>query len=565
MLSLLLFYLFTTISCLITGFLVYTYILKADEDKDHLYKPVVCYLITGLITITLLFQVVILFLPLNIYFKSLYIVILVVLTIINKKKIAAFSKYLLSKIKACSPFIKVAFFSTCGLILVINAGPIQMDDTDSYHIQMVKWIQEYGTVPGIANLHERFGFNSSWFCSIAFFSFSCKNINFFSGLNGILSVWFTVYLFILINRNYLTFPALAISSLAVIILSFFCWPLIRGNAASCNYDFITTLIVLVLFVETILSSPKKDSFSFQYEWIIWPVYLFTIRLMNFPLLILSISILFILLKQKKTRTALKGVFFGLLLAIPFLVRNIMLSGYAFFPSMNFDWFAVDWKVRKEKIHELLHYIKYYNRVSTGLQDLNITASLKFPQWIRYWFHFMFAYDKLLFIPGLSGILTIPLLKKQIIPIRTFYRNIFFFAIISQIFFWFLIAPDPRFIYGCLLCGVMSLTILLSTQRITHVWKKTWKIFTAAFILAIFFFTFLKAYKENYNNWLLPLDIPQPPVQNIVVDNIQIHIPEKIMSNWNPRCYGTSLPCTYKIDPELQARGNTIAEGFRIRK
>ncbi len=64
-----------------------------------------------------------------------------------------------------------------------------MDDTSSYHIQMVKWIQEFGSVPGIANLHLRFGFNSSWFTSIALFSYPVSGLNIYSSLNGLLSIW----------------------------------------------------------------------------------------------------------------------------------------------------------------------------------------------------------------------------------------------------------------------------------------------------------------------------------------------------------------------------------------
>ncbi|EMO63800.1 hypothetical protein LEP1GSC133_1179, partial [Leptospira borgpetersenii serovar Pomona str. 200901868] len=33
-------------------------------------------------------------------------------------------------------------------------------DSGLYHIQSIKWIQEYSVVPGLANLHGRFGFNS---------------------------------------------------------------------------------------------------------------------------------------------------------------------------------------------------------------------------------------------------------------------------------------------------------------------------------------------------------------------------------------------------------------------
>ena len=63
------------------------------------------------------------------------------------------------------------------MILVMNAGPTIMDDTDSYHIQMIKWARDYGSVPGIANLHLRYGFNSSWFISVALLSPAIKGVN----------------------------------------------------------------------------------------------------------------------------------------------------------------------------------------------------------------------------------------------------------------------------------------------------------------------------------------------------------------------------------------------------
>jgi hypothetical protein len=40
-------------------------------------------------------------------------------------------------------------------------------DTGLYHHQMVNWLSEYGSVPGLALIHNRFGFTSSWFALIA--------------------------------------------------------------------------------------------------------------------------------------------------------------------------------------------------------------------------------------------------------------------------------------------------------------------------------------------------------------------------------------------------------------
>ena len=44
-------------------------------------------------------------------------------------------------------------------------------DTGLYHAQSIRWAEEYGTVPGLANLHLRLGYNSSAFPLTALFSF----------------------------------------------------------------------------------------------------------------------------------------------------------------------------------------------------------------------------------------------------------------------------------------------------------------------------------------------------------------------------------------------------------
>ena len=43
-------------------------------------------------------------------------------------------------------------------------------DSDLYHAQSIRWIEEYGVVPGLGNLHERFAYNSSFFALSALFS-----------------------------------------------------------------------------------------------------------------------------------------------------------------------------------------------------------------------------------------------------------------------------------------------------------------------------------------------------------------------------------------------------------
>lgn len=43
-------------------------------------------------------------------------------------------------------------------------------DSDLYHAQSIRWIEEYGVVKGLGNLHERFAYNSASFALSALYS-----------------------------------------------------------------------------------------------------------------------------------------------------------------------------------------------------------------------------------------------------------------------------------------------------------------------------------------------------------------------------------------------------------
>jgi hypothetical protein len=437
-----------------------------------------------------------------------------------------------------------------------------MDDTESYHIQNIKWIKEYGTVPGLVHLHERFAFNSSWFSTIALFDYQANHLNYYTAINGTISVWLVAYLITLIaQRN----NGLFYTGIILFLVSLASWPLIRGNATTANYDYITALIIFVLFAETIRSSTtSKTTIAITAEWLIWPAYLFTVRIINFPFLLLSGFAIIFLLKQKEYRKIITYTVICILLIIPFLIRNIILSGYPFYPSLSFDWFPVDWKADTAKTKELLHFIKYYSRVNTGILPLETTESMSFFQWVKAWVKYMYIYDKIIFIPGIIGLLSFPLIMRKNHFFLSWTVRLFIIAVMIQLAIWFVVAPDPRFIYGCLLIGVLLLSISVTTILSDNSFLRL----RFPLLLFIFFIvtglTILKITKTHpLTNLIYPYRLPSPPLQIIRLDNIRLYIPEKILNNWNPRCYDTKLPCLYELDQRLRTRGKTIKDGFKL--
>ena len=556
MLSLLLAHTIITACCFWSGFLFYKLI-----SRKAIQRPVIFYLISGLVLLSVIAQIVVLFFPIGSIVQVALVIILLAIAVFKWNDCKNLFKTIFFEFSTWPTLVLILFFLTWTVVLLVNAGPTMMDDTESYHIQSIKWIQEYGSVPGIVNLHVRFGFNSSWFSSVALFSFSSKTTGGFTVMNSIISVWLCYWFIERFNqfqKENRAQPAFAILSIFIVFLVI--WPLIRGNAATTNYDFITTSIVLIFFTEVFFGEKTSPSI----EWIIWPVYLLTVRLVNFPLLLLSLFAFALFIKQKQTRQLLLPSVYCLLLIVPFVIRSIIIAGYPFYPATYFDFTNVDWKADPGITERFLEFIKYYNRVSTTFFDIEQTKALG-AGWVPAWFQHLFPFDKILVLAGLTGILFSVI--KLCIQKNNYSKSIITGLMILWLITWFLIAPDPRFVYGILLFGVFLLAYhLISFIKDPVLIKLSLNALIILMIAGLSYYLVSKPLKQKeYRNWILPLQLPQPPVKQFVIDGITFRIPELINNNWNARCYGTQLPCLYEIDPRLKLRGKNISNGFHLEK
>jgi len=562
MLYLILAYLVISFLCLSAGWLFYEIITGSSSTANAYTRPIISYLISGLIFLTAFGQWLVLFLPLNIFTLFILLIALSILILARKKNILSFYKQIIEESSKNNFLFFLCIFIFLGMIVTINAGPTIMDDTESYHIQMIKWAQEYGSVPGIANLHLRFGFNSSWFISIGLLCPRLNGINNYISLNGLLSLWLSYYLlekiFYFFKTNGFSKNA-ALASFVIIVVCLVNWPMIRGNAANANYDFITCCCVIVLFVEYIIVSRTNP----PVEWLIWPCYLFTVRIINFPLLLLTIYSFFVLYKSDHAKKIIRYAFAACLLIVPFIARNIILSGFPFFPVYQLDFFQFDWKADKQKIIEMTAYIKYFNRVNNGNQSLALTRRLQFPQWVASWYAFLSIYDKIITASSFVSYAAFLIFRKKIMSMLQVNDRFFIWIMIVQLIAWFFIAPDPRFAYGPLLPGICILICILPVPDM-RILAKVLKFSILSTSVVLLFYTINKIVIDSrYHNWVTPHDLPVPPVRKIVIDGIELHIPGRILDNWNPRCYDIALPCLYQIDRRLRARGSTIKNGFKL--
>ena len=70
---------------------------------------------------------------------------------------------------------RYGILSVWGIVIILfsygtSRGYLHYD-TSLYHAQSIRWIEEYGVVPGLASLQLRYGYNSSAFAMTALYSF----------------------------------------------------------------------------------------------------------------------------------------------------------------------------------------------------------------------------------------------------------------------------------------------------------------------------------------------------------------------------------------------------------
>lgn len=66
---------------------------------------------------------------------------------------------LVSSLSAKSIF---GFITLEVIVAAFAAQDITFFDTGLYHFQVIRWLSRFGVVPGLALIHSRFGFTSSW-------------------------------------------------------------------------------------------------------------------------------------------------------------------------------------------------------------------------------------------------------------------------------------------------------------------------------------------------------------------------------------------------------------------
>lgn len=274
-------------------------------------------------------------------------------------------------------------------------------DSDLYHAQSIRWIEEYGVVKGLGNLHERFAYNSASFALSALYSMKFllgKSLHTLSGFFAFLLSLTAMDVTAAWRRKKLLLSDYA--RIAAIYYLTTIWDEVVSPASDYSIMCMIFFIVIKWLGELERQRETKEENCALYALLcVAGVYALTLKLTAGLILLLLIKPAYLLLRGRRFKEI--GIYLGtgLLVAAPWVIRTVLISGWLVYPFPALDLFTFDWKMSAEVAQVDAAQIKTWAR---GLYDA-AKMGVPFSEWFPAWFlRELTGTEKLLIVADLAG-------------------------------------------------------------------------------------------------------------------------------------------------------------------
>lgn len=411
-----------------------------DKEINSLH-----YLITGFILLTVYAQIVSLFTAVTYIFSFIALAAALMILLVFGKSVWTGIWNCLKEIRWYEWILFLIFI--IFVMFLTSLYPKQYDNY-LYQAQMIRYYEEYGVIKGMGNISTRLGFNNSIYGLMALYSF--KEIYGFSlhTVNSAFCIFFGIFSIHRLCRLRRT-KAYVSTGLCGIILAyvFYNAELLNciGTDLSAN---MFGLLIMYVFAESV-EKKEKDTFVYGLT-ALYIVYVVTVKVSMGMLGILILYPAVMMIKKKEWKRI--GLFIpaGLLVLAPWLVRNVLISGWLIYPFPALDLFDVKWKIPYESAVYEMALVRGWARIQTS--KVFDTMEMTFSQWFPIWFRALpLRYRLLMYLNGLAVIYEglqalYHFWKKKTEPFRFGLLKI---SVLAGILYWVLSAPDVRFAWGFL--------------------------------------------------------------------------------------------------------------------
>lgn len=549
-------YILLTIYCM--GF---TFSVFAEKVLHYRFRRLDSVLMAGLVIVTVYAQIFSLFYRVNIEANVCLILMCVLSAVVFRKRMILAIKEayegcsLPKKILIPVLFVVWCYFTSRGYLA---------PDVSAYHAQSIRWIEEYGVVKGLGNLNGKFAYNSSVFAVSALYSMVFLGNQSLHAVNGLIA--FVLSFETLNLEKCFQQKKMLLSDYArVAVLYYFSLVWDEVVAPSSDYAVMFVIFFIVIKWLVLLEDPETKNNMAPYSLLcVLGVYTLTLKLSAGLILVLLIKPAYGLLREKRWKEILLYLTMGLLTAIPWMTRTVIISGWLFYPFPALDLFDVDWKMTD--IGEINTDAAQIKTWAKGANTMGIYVP--FRQWFPNWFlnHLTFMEKLIVIGDAVSSFVVVMaslrmLLKKQWERIDSLFV---LFAMMCCYLFWQFSAPMPRYGHAYILL-LLSLTIGFLLQDGQVIAKPVYLILL---VYSVYKVCVVCSYASAYLGYL-PMYVWQEDYEEydelvaVEVDGITFYvspIPEGTILGYDyfPAC------ASLEVLERMELRGEGLSDGFRLK-
>ena len=392
---------------------------------------------------------------------AVFHIILLIITIFfgyhNREQLIEYLKRIKSEIQGLTIFIKGLLFILGLLIIAQCASPPFLIDNESYYIQTIKWLNEYGFVYGLVNLHPFLGQTSGWHILQSAFNFSFLYDR-FNDLSGLALLLGNTYALFKLN-TYVTKKEKSKLNLAIGLFPL--WNVFFFQFISApSPDVAIYVISIILMHQFALCYSSFTQKSF-YAVVLLSLFISFIKLTGlvfclFPIILFKRHFIF------TRRTTVMVMFFSSLTVLLFVIKNLIVAGNVLFPLQGIESLKTTWSLPLSVETYFSNYMQPYAYHLSQEAYENASILLRLKSW--------------LFAPvphGLFNVIMIGLLIIMPLIIKKHFNKyalwiIYGIAILNMVLL-LLSSPQYRFFFPFILC----FSLLIASLLLTH--KKTIKV------------------------------------------------------------------------------------------
>ena len=382
-------------------------------------------------------------------------------------------------------------------------------DTGLYHAQSIRWVEEYGAVPGLALLHNRLGYNSAAFPLTALYSMKFLTGRSLHGAAGYLALLVAAECLPLLRipgrmtrgcrARSVLLPSDFVRAAAVYYI---CSILDEMVSPASDYFMVLLTFHLVLRTAVLLEKEERDWFPYALLTFL-AVFNTTVKLSAAPQMLFVFYPLWMIFhedgysagrKMSGTETSgreqpagsaasriILSILTGVFIAAPYFARNVIMTGYLIYPLASVDLFDLPWKIEWGYAASDQKEIAVWGRGYTDVYMYEAPLSY----WLPNWFRSQGAVDKAAL---LADLVTVPVMFAAAVvaaisgkksnatgdgkiraagnltgdgtPVGSRAKEglwfPLYFTVIAGLAFWFFGAPLMR--YGCVYCYLAAILI-----------------------------------------------------------------------------------------------------------